>query len=227
MMPSSDKNNIIPTESLDSQNTSIPLLKCDNVKSDSKWYSIRLTPDMETDFGRGDIIELLDTINPGEWLICTELSPKKKVHYHVALRSIFDSDAVKNDFTDFLRNIYTAKWKKEDGNKRCNFKATDDIVQYIKYMCKDGDYKIGENINPEYVKWAVSKSFKKYSKEAFAVALQQIKNDYQDDKITLVQLRRSIIRLKGEYGQPINIQRINDMVLGLHIKKDPSYADEI
>lgn len=215
------------TEVSDLQNTTIPLLLCDNVKSVSKWYSVRLTPDDEADFGRGDIIELLQTISMDEWMICSEYSAKKKLHFHLMVRSIFNTDDVKNDFTNYLRSIYPEKWKKEDGNKRYNFKVTNDIVQYIKYMCKDRDYVAGSNINPDYIKWASSKAFKKYSKEAFAVALQELKTSYQDDLITVKQLRTGIIRLKGEYGQPINIQRVNDMVLGLQVKKDPSYADEI
>jgi len=186
-MSSCDLNN---SEDLqDSKNTSIPLLMCDNVKSDRKWYSVRLTPDTETDFARGDVVELIESISVGDWFVCTELSPKKKVHYHLLVASIFDSDDVKKHFTEFLRNIYTDKWKKEDGNKRCNFKPTTDLVQYIKYICKERDYVYGSNINPDYIKWAASKAFKKYSKEAFAVALQDIKNSYQEDQISSKQLK--------------------------------------
>lgn len=226
-MSSSDSNKLSTELPTDLQNTSIPLLMCDNVKSDRNWYSVRLTPDNDNDFLRGDIIELIEAISVGDWMICTEFSSKKKIHYHLVLYSVFSAEDVKKDFTEFLREKYPDKWKKEDGNKRCNFAPTKDLPQYIKYMCKDKDYKIGSNINPKYIEWASTKAFKKYSKEAFAVALQALKNDYQDDKLTIRQLRTGIIRLKGEYGQPINISRVNDMVLGIQIKKHPDMADDL
>lgn len=211
----------------DSPNTSIPLLMCDNVKSDINYYTVRLTPDKDTDYLIGNIKELLHELTMGSWMFCAELSPKKKLHYHLLVCSIFTADDVKNKFTEFLREIYTDKWKKEDGNKRMNFSVVKELPQYVKYICKDKDFYVGDDINPAYVKWASEKSFKKYSKEAFAVELQKIKDDFQDDLIDYKQLRIKIIKLKGQYGQPINLSRVSDMVLGIRIKKDPELANEM
>lgn len=205
----------------DSANTSIPILKCDKVLSDDKWYMLRLTPFEE--YQDGDVKELLNMFSAKIWIYSKEVSKGDKIHYHTLFQCYKDP---REDIKEWLQTFFTDKWKKEDGNKRYNLTEVDDINKAVTYVVKDGDYFIGDHINTSYVENCKKKSFKKYSKEAFASAFEELKTEFREDKIDHLELRTKFIRLKATYGQPVDSNRITGIINSLRVQKDPSLATE-
>jgi len=205
-------------------NTSIPILMCDKVISDKEhWYMLRLTPMDKYDIHCVTAM-LIDVQYANHWLISTETSAKGKLHFHCLFTCEFDP---RGNIKNWLSELFPGPWKKEDGNKRYNLELVTDLRKCMTYIVKDGSYINSTTINPDYIADCVKKSFKKYSKEEFTLRFEKLKADYKEDIITNKELRAAIIRLKGEYRQPINLTRISEIVLSCMVNKDPSLADDL
>lgn len=204
--------------------TSIPILMGDKVISvKDLWYMLRLTP---MDAYSIEAVEkmLIDVMYSENYIISTEVSPKKKLHFHVVFTCEFPP---RDNIKLWLSEKFPGAWKKEDGNKRYNLEEVTDLKKCITYCVKDGTYCNSISINPDFLVDCKSKSFNKYSKEAFTVAFELLKTKYKDGEITSRELRTSIIQLKGLYRQPINLTRIGEIVLACMVNKDPTLAETL
>jgi len=205
-------------------NTTIPILLCDKVISDNDiWYALRLTP--FDAYQTGDIKELLTDLSDNMWCYSKESSSKGVIHYHIIFLTYKDP---REDIKNWLIGFYPEKWKKEDGNKRYNLAVSEDVVQTFKYLLKDkGEILYGSDINPEFIEDCKAKSFAKYSKANFAKAFNDLKMEYHEDKITSKELRTKIIQLRGLYSQPIDLNKISQIVLSCQVRKDPTMAEDL
>jgi len=215
-----EKINLLLTP--DSKNTSIPILKCENVKSvNNLYYALRITP--AENIGSGDVLELLELLSGDIWICATEKSSSGVLHYHTIFLSERDQ---RDEIRIWLEEYVPKPWTKATGNKLYNLKACEDTDQAIKYCLKDKDYKFGNGILKTAMDEMAKKSYKKYSKADFQIQFEKLKLDYHEEKITSKMLKASIIRLKGSFGQPINIARIDDIVLGCVIRRNPELAED-
>lgn len=196
----------------------IPILKVDRVEST---YALRLTPLGKYTFD--DIISFLGTFD--EYIVVKEESKKLKEHYHAIVFSKLFEEEVRGKIRGFLQTYFTEPPKRGDANKQYNLSEIDNLEQAITYILKDGgDVSMSLGINTEYLDTLKKKSYRKYSKEEFAKALEELKKKFKDEDTSIGDMMTAICQLKGLYRQPINLNQIYQMVLGFYIHNNPHKA---
>lgn len=197
----------------------IPILKVDRVNCT---YAIRLSP-LEK-YSINEVKGFLEQFD--DYIIIKEESKKRKEHYHAIVFSKLFEEEVREKIRCFLQIYFTEPPKRGDANKQYNLSEIEDLEQSIIYLLKDGgEVFMSTGINQEYVETLKKKSYRKYSKEEFAKALDELKKKFKDEDTSISDMMIAICRLKGLYRQPINLNQIYQMVLGYYIHTNPYKAD--
>jgi len=198
----------------------IPILKDDRVECT---YALRLSPLDKYVFY--DIKSFLETFD--HYIVVKEESKKRKEHYHAIVFSKLFEEEVREKIRTFLQIYFKDPPKRGDANKQYNLSEIEDLEQSIIYILKDGgEMFISTGINDEYLETLKKKSYRKYSKEEFAKALDELKKKFKDEDTSISDMMTAICQLKGLYRQPINLNQIYQMVLGFYIHTNPYKAPQ-
>lgn len=198
----------------------IPILKASKVEST---YALRMTP-----LGTYSLPQIKEFLNNSfdDHILVREESKKLKEHYHaVIFTSLYEED-VRLLIRGFLGKYFTDPPKRGDANKQYNLSETDDLELSIIYILKDASVvSISSNINIEYLDSLQKKSYKKYSKEDFAKALELLKKGFKDNGTRLDDMMIRVVQLKALYRQPVNLSYIYQLCLSYDIHNSPHKAD--
>lgn len=203
----------------------IPILKAEKEEStEGSFFCARFTP-----LGKYELEILknfVETITT-EYVISRELSKKDKEHFHVLLHTEKYEFDLRDSIRAFLKIHFPEPPRRGDANKQYNLQECIDEEHALIYLLKDkGTTLVGTGINLDALESRRNKSYQKYSKEEFAKELQEIKDKFKELKWTLAEMMIAIVRLKGKYRQPINMNYIYQLCLSCEIHNNPNHADE-
>lgn len=197
----------------------IPILKVERVECT---YALRLSPLGQYTFN--ELKGFLETFD--DYIYVREESKKQKEHYHVVVFSKLFEEEVRDRIRVFLQIYFTGPPRRGDANKQYNLSEIDDLEQSIIYILKDkGEVFVSDGINTEYLETLKKKSYRKYSKEEFAKALDELKKRFKDNDTSIADMMIGICQLKGLYRQPVNLNQIYQMCLGYYIHTNPYKAE--
>lgn len=197
----------------------IPILKVGRVECS---YALRLTPTGKYTFY--DTQEFLRK-EFDDYIIVKEESKKLKEHFHAILFTKMYEEEVREKVRTFLKLYFTEAPKRGDANRQYNLSEIEDLELALTYILKDGGtMSVSDNISQDTLDSLKKKSYKKFSKEDFAKALELLKTKFKEEDSKIGEMMVDIIRLKALYRQPVNITQIYQMCLGFYIHQNPSYA---
>jgi len=184
-------------------------------------YMLRLTP-----MGAYNEADIKAFINPYPWICAKEQSKQDVEHYHVVVFCSESEDWFRDQVRAFLVKFFPQKAKCGDSNKRYNLQTAATIKKAIEYTIKDGELTYSDHINPEYIKAAYTRSFKKFDKKTFATELNKLKEDFKTKTMGLDQFMVKFIQLKAAYTQPINMTYAYQLAMSVYINKYPDNAEQ-
>jgi len=198
--------------------TLIPILKSGEVESN---YALRLTP--QGKYGVDEVTEFCRTFS--DYIFVEELSKKKIVHYHVVLFTSDFEDVVREKVRIFLSYYFTEPPRRGDANKQYNLSEINDLDLAITYILKDeGIINVSSNIDMDELDKLKKKSYKKYSKDDFAKALEELKVKFKEDSSSIGDMMESIVLLKSVYRQPVNMNQIYQMCISYDVHNNRNKA---
>lgn len=191
---------------------------------ESTQYALRLTPDKR--YGVEEIEKYLND-NFQEWIYSLEISKKTKEHYHVVLWSSQDEETVRQSIREFLYLYFPEKPKRGDANKQYNLSEIEDLETAITYLLKDGGLiKYSKGVNPDGIERLRKQSYKKFSKEEFSKAFDELKKIFKDTSPTLGDMMTEVVKLKALYRQPINLNHIYQMCVSFDVHNHPNRGED-
>lgn len=213
-------NRIIDGSLRTSSYVSLPIMK--RRKEECTPYALRLTPD-----GKYGDIQVQDFLsNFDDYIYVNELSKKKKPHLHAVLFTKLHEEELRQKIREFLLKYFTGPPKRGDANRQYNLSEVEDVELAITYILKDSTQIFhSDNINMETIDKLKKKSYQKYSKEEFAIKLEELKKHFKDTNPSLGEMMTSIVQLKALYRQPINMNYIYQISLSFKLHNNPGDAE--
>jgi len=186
---------------------------------ESTQYSLRLTPSGK--YGVREIEIFLEQFQ--EWIYSFEISKKGKEHYHMVVWTSYEEEKVREMIRLFLSQYFPGPARRGDANKQYNLSEIEDLESTVTYLLKDhGELKMSKGVNQEIIKKLQKASYKKFSKEEFAKQLEILKKRFKDESPRIGTMMEEIVKLKGMYRQPVNLNQIYQMCIGYEVHNDPS-----
>lgn len=202
----------------------LPIIDPTWVESTTKMYALRLTPFDK--YTKDDILyDLLNTDKIQHYIATRETSKKDKEHFHLVLWSLESEKTLRAYVKEFLDRKMGEKKVLGEGNKRYNLSEARDLEQAIIYILKDGDdIYCSSFINQDVLEKMKKLSYKKYSKEDFGKAFEELKIQFKAERTSVETMMTRVVELKSLYRQPVNMTYIFQMCLSFDIHNNPSHA---
>lgn len=178
----------------------------------------RLTPYNET-VTLKDVVAYLENY-ASDVVVGEEMANNR--HFHAVFKSTEEDD---RNIREKLYDYFNTPDEKV-GNTIYSIALAKKEKEAYMYAIKEGNYQVSEQCKDGFSLYIEELYEESYMKpKSYTLGYQQLCKEFQEDEITKRELWVELLRLRGSFNLECHLYKIDGLVLGQMVQKDPNLAD--